>query len=310
MARANKIVELVAPVSGLGSGGLLVLKQKTEGREMNIYYVDGEFVPEEQARLPVTDLAILRGFGVFDFLRTYNGVPFHLQDHLVRLERSARLIGLAMPCSRSHLTDIVHATLARNNHDEANIRMVITGGGSSDLLTPGAKSRLMVLVTPAKEMPPGLYRDGVKVVTTRLERIFPGAKTINYIPGIVSLRDAADREAVEAVHVDRDGYLLEGTTSNIFAFVGENLVTPPADRILPGITRQVLLELAAGEFAVEVRRLHREEIPLIDEALLSSSNREVMPVVAIDAQDLSTGRPGPRVGRLMAMFADYAAGYR
>jgi branched-chain amino acid aminotransferase len=277
---------------------------------MNIFYVDGQFVEEDRATIPATDLSVLRGFGIFDFLRTYNGVPFHLGDHLQRLERSARLIGLILPQPVSDIAGIVQETLGRNNHRESNIRIVVTGGSSPDGITPGASSRLLVMVTAVKDMPDEWYTEGAKIITCHVERFMPGAKSINYIPAILCQQEAFSRNAIEAVYVDRDGYLLEGTTSNFFVLRGDTLITPPCDRVLPGITRQVVIELAQKEFTVVERNVHKDEIRLIDEAFLASSVKEVAPVVAIDAVRVGDGRPGGRTMRLMAMFREYTAAWR
>jgi branched-chain amino acid aminotransferase len=277
---------------------------------MNTFYIDGVFVPESEAQLPVNDLAVLRGYGVFDFLRTYNGIPFQLEEHLVRLERSAQLIGLQIPVSRKELSRIVYETIDRNDHPEYNIRLIVTGGASVDNITPGSNPKLLVMVTAAKKMEPRWYTDGVKIITSHMDRLMPGSKSINYIPGILSLREAADRQAVEAVYVDNHGYLQEGTTSNFFAFFGDTLVTPPGDRILPGITRQVVIDLASSEFKIEIRDVHKDEIRLMDEAMITASNKEIMPVVGIDSVKLPGGRPGKNVMRIMEMFAEYTKTYR
>lgn len=277
---------------------------------MNIYYVDGQFVEAQQARISVDDLAVLRGFGVFDFLRTYNGVPFHLADHLQRLLCSARLIGLQLPHSPATLAEIVRETLARNSHKESNIRIVVTGGISPDGITPGQSPQLLVLINPVKPMPAEWYTDGAKVITCQVERFIPGAKSINYIPAILCQAEARDRQAIEAVYVDRDGYLLEATTSNLFAVRGNTLITPPCDRVLPGVTRQVVLELSRRECIVEERQLHKDEIRLLDEAFLTSSVKEVAPVVTIDSVSLSGGRPGSRTLRIMELFKAYTDAYR
>lgn len=276
---------------------------------MNTYYVDGAFVAEKEAVLPVTDLAVLRGYGVFDFLRTYRGIPFHLTQHLQRLDRSAKLIGLELPNSLAEIEGIVDETLDRNGHPEANIRLLVTGGESLDGITPADKSRLMVMVTPVKEMPANWYSDGVKIITAHMDRMYPGSKSINYIPAIMNLREAASRDAIESIYVDRLGRMQEGTTSNFLAFFGDTLVTAPGHRILPGVTRQVVLELAEAEFNVEVRDIHQDEVRLMDEAALTSSNKEVVPVVQVDSVPIATGRPGERVARLMALFKEYTDGY-
>src|SRR5690606_5422922 len=142
----------------------------------NIYYVDGEFVSSSDAALPVIDLAILRGYGVFDFLRTYGGKPFHLDEHLQRLRRSAALIDLEIPWAHEEIKAIVIETIARNNLPECNVRILVTGGASDDFITPKDEPRLLVLVTPAVPPAAHYYTDGAKVVTFETERYIPGAK--------------------------------------------------------------------------------------------------------------------------------------
>lgn len=275
---------------------------------MNTFYIDGSYVQENKAVLPVTDLAVLRGYGVFDFLRTYNGIPFHLEDHIIRLERSAKLIGLSLPESREDIAKIVEKLLKENNHPESNIRLLITGGESSDSISPGKNQRLLIMVTPVKKMPPNWYEDGVKVITAHMDRFIPQSKSINYIPAILNLQDAAERDAIESLYVNPFGYIKEGTTSNFFAFFGDTLVTPP-ERILPGITRQVVMEIAAKEFEVVERDVHIDELRLVDEAVISASNKEVVPVVKIDAITVFDGEPGPKVKRLMELFRSYTKKY-
>ena len=269
---------------------------------MDIYYVNGEFVLDNQAQISVNDLSVIRGYGVFDFLRTYNGIPFHLNDHLKRLQRSARLIGLKLPHSIAKIGEIVQETLSRNNHKESNIRIVVTGGLSSDGITPGDSPSLLVMVTAVKQMPAEWYTNGAKVITSHVDRFMPGAKSINYIPAILCQNEARNQQAIEAVYVDRNGFILEGTTSNIFAFIGDTLITPPCDRVLPGITRQVALALAKNEFTVVERPLHKDEIRLLDEVFLASSIREIVPIVAIDSIEISGGKPGNRTGKIMELF--------
>jgi branched-chain amino acid aminotransferase len=274
---------------------------------MAIYYVDGDFVEEQAAKLPLSDLIILRGYGVFDFLRTYGGRPFHLEDHIKRLQNSARLIGLACPWSSSEIIDITLQTIARNDYPEANIRLLITGGDSEDSISPGQQPRLVVTVGPVKRFPEQWYRDGVKIITARLNRYIPGAKSIDYIRAIVTLNDARAVGAVESVYVDIDDHVLEGTTSNLFAVIGGRLVTPAED-ILPGITRDVILELVKEDFQVELRNLARAELLQAEELFLASSNKEVLPVCQVDDQPFKLV-PGPVTGRVQGLFRAYTEKY-
>jgi len=276
---------------------------------MDIYYVNGEFVEDNQAKISVNDLAVLRGFGVFDFLRTYNGVPFHLDDHLQRLKRSARLIGLEIPHPIEEIKTIVEETLRRNSYPESNIRLVVTGGLSSDGITPGNSPQLLVMITGVKEMPAQWYSDGAKLITSHVDRFMPGAKSINYIPAILCQNDARNQQAIEAIYVDKNGYMLEGTTSNLFAFIGDTLITPPCDRVLPGITRQVVIALAEKEFSIVQRQLHKDELRLLDEVFIASSVREVVPIVAIDAVKIGDGKPGIHTKKIIEMFKANTSSY-
>lgn len=275
---------------------------------MSIYYIDGEFVRSHDATLPADDLAVLRGYGVFDFMRTYGGRPFHLDAHLRRLERSARLIHLDLPMSIDEIERVTLETIERNGYPEANVRIVVTGGTSEDNITPNGGARLLVMVTPWKPLPEVWYRDGIKIITNRTERYLPEAKTINYIPAIIALKKAHAQGAIDAIYIDKHGHALEGTTTNLFAFFGDRLVTPGKD-VLLGITRQTILELASDRFQVEVTDLPLADLLRADEVFISSSNKEVCPVRLIDDHVIGQGVPGPRTGFLMEHFAQMAVAY-
>ena len=270
----------------------------------DIYYIDGEFVKASKAVIPVNDLALLRGYGVFDFLRTYGRKPFSVEEHILRLKNSARLIGLPFPWKVDEVIGIVNQTLARNHHAESNIRIIITGGPSNDFITPGNQPRLLILVGELSHSPPEWYSRGVKVITVRGRRSIPGAKTINYLSALVALETARAREAVEAISIDRDGKVMEGQTATVFAFIGERLVTNE-EGILPGVTRELILRLTEPEFARKIREITIDELLQADEIFMTASNKEVFPVVMVDDTVISGGRPGPRTRRVMELFRDY-----
>ncbi len=271
---------------------------------MSIYYVNGEYVSEEEARISVGDLGILRGYGIFDFLRTYRGVPFRLDDHLARLERSASLIELPLPWARAELAAIIRETLGRNTHPESYIRIVVTGGQSADGITPADIPTLIVLVTPAPIDDPKLFDDGVKLVTTRTDRTLPTAKTINYIPAVLALKKAKAAGAFEALYVNAEGIALECTRSNLFIIRDGRLITPETG-ILHGITRKVALERAAGICEVELRSLPLDEVKGADEVFITSSTKEVLPVVQIDDAIIGDGKPGSLTIRIRDAFLAY-----
>lgn len=275
---------------------------------MDIYYIDGEFVTAEESTITVNDMALLRGYGVFDFMRTYGGKPFYLDGHVKRLIRSATLIGLTTPWSEQEIFDITMETLKRNNHEESNVRIVITGGVSPDSITPQGHPSLLVMVTPLHALPETWYTQGVKVITSHLERFIPDAKTTNYIPGIMALENAKKQNAIESIYVDRHGNLLEGTTTNFWAFIDNKLVTP-ATGMLPGITRKVVLELADTEVEVEMRDIKKDEIRIMDEAFLTASNKEIVPVTEIDCVTIGDGKPGKHTRKLTQLFKEFTTRY-
>ena len=274
---------------------------------MPIYYVDGRFVPAEQAVIPVDDLAILRGVGVFDLVRTFKGKPLFLQEHLARLVHSAREIHLEIPWSRKQIAAIVMETLAKNDLPEATIRIVITGGSSRDFLSPGGHPRLLVLISEQSKPPRSWYEQGVKVITVELERRLPGAKSIDYLPAAMAIQRARGKGAVEAIYLNRNRLALEGTTSNLFVFLQEGLVTPGRG-VLPGITRKVVLDLAATVYSVQVRDLYYEELIGAREAFITGTTRGIVPVVQVDEATIEQGQPGPDTRRLMAMLDEYLEG--
>lgn len=275
---------------------------------MGMYYIDGHFVNETEAVLPVSDLAILRGYAVFDFLRTYNGHPFHLEAHLKRLRNSAALIGLACPWSLEELSDIVGKTLVQNDYPESNIRLLITGGDSEDSISPGQNPRLLVMVRPVAPHPEIWYKEGAKIITARLNRYIPGAKSTDYIRAIVTLKDAEAAGAIESVYVNKEDQVLEGTTSNLFVVRGNKVITP-SDDILPGITRDVLLDIMKPQVPVELRPVSREELLSSDEVLIASSTKEVVPIVQVDDQIIADRLPGPVTLKAMKLFRDYTEAY-
>jgi branched-chain amino acid aminotransferase len=217
------------------------------------------------------------------------------------LEDSARHIGIALPWPRMALIRVVMETLHRNTFKESNIRIVVTAGSSPDFLTPLGEPRLLVLVTRAPELPAGWYTDGVKIITFFSERNIPGAKSINYVPATIALKQARDKDAIEAVYVDRNGLALEGTTSNLFALFSGTLVTP-ARGILSGVTRKAVLDLAEKMGPVDLRDLPLAELLTADEVFITGTNKTIVPVVQVDDTVIGDGQPGEYTQNLMNAF--------
>lgn len=270
----------------------------------NVYYVDGKFVPEAEAVFPINDLGLLRGYGCFDFMRTYGGKAIFIQDHVQRLFRSAKQIGIELPVSEDELIQLVKDTLKRNPPVESSVRILVTGGSSPDFITPQGRPRVAILVSSLSQYPLSWYREGAKIITVTHTRAIPGTKSIDYIRAILVLAEARQKSAIEAVYVDADGRVREGTTSNLFAFFGDRLVTP-GKGILFGVTRQKVLGLAEGKYSIEIRDMHRDELVRSDEVFITSSNRLIVPIVRVDDEVIGDGRPGPRTRCVMQAFTDF-----
>ena len=276
---------------------------------MAIFYIDGAFVSAKEAVIPATDLAVLRGYGVFDLLRTYNGKPFMLYAHLTRLFRSAQRLGLPLPWSRETLNDLVLETLARNDFSDANVRIVVTGGSSTDFVTPQGKPRLLILVSPVPVYPDWWYEKGVKVITSASVRSIPDAKSIDYIPATIALRKARQQGAEEVIYSDDQGRVLEGTTSNLFMFADGVLITP-GEGILSGVTRKVVLDVARSLFKIEMRDIHLGELLEASEVFITGTSKGIVPVVQVDDARIGTGAPGPLTGRLREKFNQFITQYQ
>jgi branched-chain amino acid aminotransferase len=271
---------------------------------MTTYYVDGKFVSAADAVIPIDDLAVLRGFGIFDLLRTHGGKPLFLEEHIERLLRSAQQLDLRLPWSRGDLIDVVRQTLARNRLPEAIIRIVVTGGSSPDFITPQGRPRLLVLVSAKPQYPREWYTEGVKIITVAAERRIPGAKSIDYIPATMAIRQAKRVNAVEALYVEKGGNVLECTTSNIFAFHAQKLITPGRG-ILSGITRQAVLKVARDLCPLEIRDLKLSDLLQASEVFITGTSKDIVPVVQIDDAKIGSGRPGEKTRRIIEAFGTY-----
>ena len=267
------------------------------------WYVGGRWVHPHEAVISINDIAVLRGYSAFEALRTYDRRPFHLDEHLKRLYRSAELIELEIPWPTTFIADVIHEIIRRNSYKHAAIRLLVTGGESEDSITPTGQPTLVVMVTALGERDMQRFARGIRLITTRLRREAPEAKTTNYMAAVRALKEAARRDAADALFVNESGHVLEGTRSNFFIFRGDTLVTP-REGVLYGITRNVVLELARGRFTVEERPILLDELRLTEEAFTTSSSKEITPVVQVDDLLIGNGKPGPRTYELEQRFIE------
>jgi branched-chain amino acid aminotransferase len=277
-----------------------------------IVSIDGRVQPAEQATVSVLDRGFLYGDSVFEVLRTYGGVPFGMEEHLARLARSAERTLIRLPVGLPDLRSEIEAALAASGYAESLVRIMISRGTAGTLgLDPSlARGALrVILVAELHELPESLYADGAKVITYPTLRIADattgaGAKIANYLVAVLAMAQAKERGAEEALVLNGEGLVAEGCTSNVFLVKDGALVTPPESMgILLGITREHVLALA-GELGVSVaeRPFSPVELAAADEAFITSSIREVVPVVRVDDAVVASGKPGPVTARLIAAF--------
>ena len=273
------------------------------------WYVGGRWVHPNDANLSINDVAVLRGYSAFESLRTYDRQPFRMDEHLERLYNSAKLIELDVPYTRDLVAEIVQEIIAHNPYKHATIRILLTGGESEDGIMPSGKPMLAVLITQLPERDMERFAKGCKLIANRLQRVSPEAKTSNYVAAIRALKEATRHDAADALFVNEQGHVLEGTRSNFFVFRGNMLLTPRTG-ILIGVTRNVVLELARDRFPIEERPIQLDELPEVDEAFITSSSKEITPVIQIDDLTIGNGKPGPRTYELEQRFIEMVEGGR
>lgn len=265
------------------------------------YWIDGRLVPSTEAVLPLTDLGFSRGYAAFDALRTYGKVPFLLDAHLERLERTCELLMLAVPLGRDKLRAVVHATVAANGLPENLVRIYVTGGDAAGFV-PEQRERLLVLADPLRTYPAAQWEAGVALAISTLERTLPLAKSTSYLAGVCETMLAKRRGFDEVVFCDPRGNILEGTTFSVVAVKGRELVSPRAG-VLPAITLEHLFKLAPQNgFTVRREPITPELLRQADEVFITSSTRELVPVNRVDTLRIGNGAPGPVTRRLHEIY--------
>jgi len=270
------------------------------------HFVNGEWTSKENANVSVFDLTFSRGYGLFDFLRTYKRKPFMLEEHLDRFFQGASDLELTSNLNREQITELIHEGIRRNDYEDLYIKLYLTGGISEDAMTPGISS-FILLFLPSKTYPEEFYSDGIKLISVEYERYIPEVKSLNYMAAVVYHRKAKKVGAQEVIYFGRDGNLLEGSTVSFFAVKDGKLYTP-SDKILYGITRKFILGLCKDHHVeVVLADINKKDLGHFDEAFIASTTREICPVVRVDDQQISNGKVGPLTVKLMALFKEKVA---
>jgi branched-subunit amino acid aminotransferase/4-amino-4-deoxychorismate lyase len=267
-------------------------------------YLNGQIVPFGVARIQLNDLGALRGLGVFDYLRTYQGIPFRLDLYLNRLVASARAVGLHIPSSAEEITEIVEELLflRADKSQEVGIRFVLTGGHSTDGVTL-QNPTFYILIEPLAPVSPHLYEEGIKVLTYDYQRFLPEIKTTNYLP-IYLQAEAMRQAAAQDLLYHQQGKITECTRNNFFMLKGRRLITAK-DGILLGITRQTILEIAQEGFEIEIRDVQVEELAEATACFKSGSNQQIIPITQVDEHIIGAGKVTEEIRDLQRLFGDF-----
>lgn len=271
-----------------------------------ILWINGQLSDFSHAVVPVDDRGFCLGDGIYEVIRSYDGRPFALEDHLRRLCRSAHGVELALPMEQPALAALITDLIARSRLSDAEIYLQLTRGVArrNHLFPENTPPTLLVGVRPLRPMREELWQTGCRAVLLPDERWARcDLKTIGLLPNVLAKERARRAGALEAILV-REGWVTEGSTSNVFALVEGRLMTPPADnRILNGVTRVQLIRLAEDQgIEVAETELSPGHLKSAEELILTSTTLELMPVVDLDGHTIGSGSPGPVYAALHRAF--------
>ena len=274
-------------------------------------YLNGKFMPIEEACIPVLDRGFIFGDGVYEVIPAYSRKAFRLTEHLDRLQHSLDGIRLKNPFRNEEWKNILEQLIAQNEGDDQYIYLHITRGvAKRDHAFPAnVPPTVFIMSNPLLPPPSELLASGASAITALDNRwIRCDVKAISLLPNVLLRQLAVDVRALETLLI-RDGYLTEGAASNIFIVKNKILLAPPKSHLmLPGITYDVVLELAASnQIPYEVREIAESEVRNADEILLTSSTKEIMPITLLDNKPVGSGKPGEIFGRLHALYQHYKA---
>jgi len=281
---------------------------------LKIWLNDG-LVDESEAKVSVFDHGLLYGDGVFEGIRVYGGKVFEHKAHIERLYCSARAIRLNISIDIQTMMDNVNATVAANNLNDGYVRLLVTRGVGTLGLNPLVckQGQIIIIADTIQLYPPELYENGLKVISANTVRnhplsVNPQIKSLNYLNNILAKLEALDRDMLEAIMYNHQGYVAEATGDNVFIVREGKIMTPPtAAGSLEGITRAIVIRLAR-ESGYEVIELYltRYDLYAAEEMFLTGTAAEVIGVTEIDGRKIGSGRPGPITRELLEKFEEYA----
>ncbi|MES9874621.1 MAG: D-amino acid aminotransferase [Candidatus Sedimenticola sp. 6PFRAG7] len=273
-------------------------------------FLNGRFLPRDEARISVMDRGFLFGDGVYEVIPCYSGRLFRLEHHLQRLDDSLRGIRMSNPHSTTRWGEILEELVAQRPGEDQAVYLQVTRGAAEKrdhLIPDNASPTVFAMTNPIAPVNPDLAEKGITAITLQDIRWHRcNIKAITLLANVLLREQANDSEANEAILV-RDGFAIEGTASNLFVISDGVIRTPPkSDRLLPGITRDLVLELAtANKIPCREEEISELDLPGADEIWITSSTREIVPVVELNGEKVGNGLPGPIFRSMHRIYGDY-----
>ena len=272
-------------------------------------FLNGKFMPIEEAHVPVLDRGFIFGDGVYELIPVYSRVPFRMDEHLARLERSLAAVRIRNPYSRAEWREIILQLVAKQSFDDQGVYFQVTRGvAKRDHAFPkDAVPTVFIMANPLVNPPLELVERGAAAVSAIDDRWqHCDIKSISLIGNCLLRQVSADVGAVETI-LFRDGKLTEASASNVFVVKGGLILSPPkSSLILPGITYDVIAEIAqAAGLALEYRDISEAEVRGADEIWVTSSSKEVLAIVTLDGRPVAGGKPGPLFRRVHALYQEF-----
>ncbi len=269
----------------------------------DIYFINGQYKNLEDPQIRPDNIGVLRGYGFFEFMRTYNEKIFRFNQHMDRLFNSSEIMNIEIPYNRKEIKKIAQNLKKRNGMENCSIRVVVTGGRvTSHTGYDPQNPTFMVLCEKPKSLPEEYYEQGVELITLEHQRILPEVKYTNYILPISKRAELEEKDKFDFLYVS-GGKVLESVTSSFFIVKDGKLITPK-EGVLKGTTREFVIELAQDSFEVVRREIEVSELEEADEAFLTATNKEVLPVVRIDSIEIGNGRVGDVTKKLIKLFRE------
>lgn len=265
-------------------------------------FINGDIREKHEALIPVYDLGLLRGLGIFDFLRVWKGIPVFAEDHIERLNRSLDLVGFKTDLTSADWIEWFYKMIEVNGAERAGFRVVVTGGFSEDGYTIPDKKNIYMMLHHLPDNDPAHYEKGVSLLTSSYQREIPAAKTMIYVQSMRMQPQLKSSGAFEVLYHWK-GEITECSRCNIFFIDHNGAIHTPKDGMLKGITRKQVLRFAAENgYDVKEREVRMEELPSMAGAFLTATTKGILPVVKIDDQLIGDGKVHPVATSLQALY--------